>query len=370
MDIEARLTIYKHYIQCLTHRANFMTEHATIVTDPERSPTVLCSWTKVLVLALKDRGCAVDDLVARAGLTPAHLASPDARLPLGATTRLWQLGAAALDDETLGLWVPRYSSQTTFHALGYAFMASQTLLEALRRVARFNVMVSDAARVDLTCEADTVTLSWRALSPELGPAREAMEAILSLILRSCRKIKGREFAPQGVELMRERCRDERPFREFFRAPITFGAAHYRLRFERAPLEQPLEWGNEGLARSNDRVVEDYLKRLELGSVATRLRSLLVRELPGGARGHEHYARVMGMSGRSLQRRLSAEGTSFNQLLNNTRYDLACAYLRQVPRQSLTEIAFLLGFADTSSFSRAFHRWTGVSPGAYAPGSVP
>lgn len=333
--------------------------------DP--SPTVLSSWLKVLVRALEDSGCDVEQLLARAGLSRAHalLAEPDARVPLPANTRLWRLAAEALADETLGLWVPRYSSQTTFHALGYAFMASQTLMEAMRRVSRFNAMVSDAARVDLDCDGGRVTLAWHLLVPASELTDEAMEAVLSLILRSCRKIRGREFSPQSVELMREHCRDPEPFRAFFKAPIEFGAGAYRLHFDRATLEQPLEWGNEGLARSNDRVVEDYLRRLELGSVATRLRNLMVRELPGGTQGCEYYARSMGMSSRSLQRRLSAEGTSFNQVMNDTRCDLACAYLQQEPRQSLTEIAFLLGFADTSSFSRAFHRWTGVAPGAYA-----
>jgi len=339
-----------------------------MVPEPPRQtrhPTVLCSWTKVLVLALRDNGCDIESLMTQAGLSEVQLSYPDARLPLLNNTRLWQLAVQALDDETLGLWVPCYSNQTTFHALGYAFMASQTLLEALQRVTRFNAMVSDAAEVELVCDADTVGMSWRSVAPAMGPSDEAMEAILALILRSCRKIKGREFAPLSVTLMRVACRNEQPFRDFFAAPVTFGASEYRMSFDRETLEQQLEWGNDGLARSNDRVVEDYLKRLELGSTATRLRNLLVRELPSGAQAHDNYARLMGMSGRSLQRKLNAEGSSFNQILNETRCELACSYLNQTPRQSLTEIAFLLGFSDTSSFSRAFHRWTGMAPGAYA-----
>ncbi|TXS92732.1 AraC family transcriptional regulator [Parahaliea maris] len=334
--------------------------------DVERQPTVLSSWIKVLLLALRDHGCNADLLLQESGLDHEQLADPDARLPLAATTRLWDLSVQALEDETLGLWVPCYSNQNTFHALGYAFMASSTLLEALQRVARFNAMVSDAARVELDVGENSVVLSWDLWTPDLGPSQEAMEAILSLILRSSRKIRGKDFAPLKVSLLRKRCADETPFREFFQAPIEFGADRYRMEFDRAELEQPLEWGNESLARSSDRVIEDYLKQLEMGSVATRLRNLLVRDLPGGALGHEHYARELGMSGRSLQRKLSAEGSSFNQILNETRCELACSYLGQTPRQSLTEIAFLLGFSDTSSFSRAFHRWTGVAPGAYAP----
>lgn len=336
------------------------------IPDSERHPTVISSWMKVLLLALRDHGCNADLLLQESGLTPEQLADPDARLPLGDTTRLWQLSVQALEDETIGLWVPCYSNQNTFHALGYAFMASSTLLEALQRVARFNPMVSDAARVELVVEKDTVVLSWDPVTPEHGPSLEAMEAILSLILRSSRKIRGAAFAPLSIALMRRRCADETPFREFFRCPIRFGAPRYEMVFDRADLEQPLEWGNENLARSSDRVIEDYLKQLEMGRIANQLRNLLVRDMPGGTRGHEHYARELGMSVRSLQRKLSAEGTSFNQLLNDTRCELACSYLSQQPRPSLTEIAFLLGFSDTSSFSRAFHRWTGVAPGAYAP----
>ena len=74
-----------------------------------------------------------------------------------------------------------------------------------------------------------------------------------------------------------------------------------------------------------------------------------------------------MSGRSLQRKLSAEGVTFNQVLSETRCDLARSYLSEAGGPSLVEVAFLLGFSDSSSFSRAFHRWTGIPPSAYVAG---
>lgn len=319
---------------------------------------------RVLVLALEDRGLDVRALVAQAGLDPVSLNTLDARLPLAASTRLWQLAAEQLPEEDLGLWVSRYSSPTTFHALGYAFMASNTLLEGLRRIVRFYSMVSDAAHLNLETQDDKLTLRWQLVAPRLGPSCEGMEAIIALILRSCRKIRGRELAPVSVSLMRPEPRNPQLFEQFFRCEMRYGSPCYEVSFARQDVEQSLLWGNEDLARSNDKVVEEYLRRLELGSVATRLRMLLVRELPSGVQAHDHYAQKLGMSGRSLQRKLTGEGTSFNQVLNETRSDLACAFLGHTPRQSLTEIAFLLGFSDTSSFSRAFQRWHGVSPGSY------
>jgi AraC-like DNA-binding protein len=329
-----------------------------------RQPTVLCSWTKVLVLALQSRGFQTDGIVIAAGLDPASFANPDARFPLACTTRLWRAAVDLVGDETIGLWVAKYSSQTTFHALGYAFMASRTLLEAMHRVVRFNGMVSDAAQVELLSEGPSYRVQWQVPPGQFGPADEAMEAILSLIIRSCRKIRGYEFAPIKVELKRPEPAAAQAYRDFFRCETVFGAPHHALAFQRDQLEEELLWANEELARSNDRVVEEYLTRLEVGSVATRLRALLTRELSAGIKSHEHYAKVLGMSGRSLQRKLKQEGTSFQQVLNETRCELAKSYLQQSDRQSLTEVAFLLGFSDTSSFSRAFRRWTKVAPSAY------
>lgn len=317
-----------------------------------------------MISALQDRGIDTEPLLRDAGLDPAQVASPDQRLPLSGTTRLWRLAVRETGDENIGLWVSKHATQTTFHALGYAYMASSTLLEAMKRIVRFNSMVSDVAQVSLLEEEGEYVLRWNLEEGAPGPSNEGMESVIASILRACRKLKGHDFAPSHVSLMRTRPNNVEAFEQFFRCEISYAAPNYRLVFPATALESNLPCGNEDLARSNDRVAEDYLARQELGSVATRLRTLLVKELPSGVQSHEHYAELLALSGRSLQRKLSAEGTSFNQVLNDTRCELAKSYLQASERHTLTEIAFLLGFSDTSSFSRAFHRWTGVAPSAY------
>ncbi len=332
-----------------------------------KKPTVLSSWTQVLVAALNEWGLDVDPLLVAAGIDPASVSEPGRRFPLEATTRLWQIAVEETREESLGLWVSKFSNHTTFHALGYAFMASRSLRDAMERVVRFNATVSDVAEVSFMHRDGTSVLSWYLQPGTQQPATEAMEAVIAAILRACRRLKGAQFSPERVRLTRPEPGNPQPFYDFFRCPLEFNHPGYELEFRTAELEQPLAGGNEELARSNDKVVENYLARLEIGSVATRLRTLLATELPSGVRSHDDYAGILGMSGRSLQRKLSAEGTSFNQVLSETRCDLARSYLSEPVGPSLAEVAFLLGFSDSSSFSRAFHRWTGVSPSAFVAG---
>lgn len=317
-----------------------------------------------MVKALRESGIEPEPLMLQAGLNPASFSKPEQRLPQEASTRFWQLAAETIDDESLGLWVSRYSSHTTFHALGYAFMASRSLADAMRRMVRYDKMISDVVKVQLQERGERSELSWIIARDAPQPAAEAVEAAIAATLRACRRLAGKQFTPLSVRLMRPTPREEQPFRQFFRCDVHFNARRYDLEFDTQQLEQPLADANEMLAQSNDRLVEQYLAQTELGTLATRLRSMLEKELPSGVCSAEKYASIMGMSGRSLQRKLSAEGTSFNQVLNDTRCELAKFYLSNPHHQSLTDIAFLLGFSDTSSFSRAFHRWMDMSPSAY------
>jgi AraC-like DNA-binding protein len=158
--------------------------------------------------------------------------------------------------------------------------------------------------------------------------------------------------------------DPGPYRRVFRTAVRFDAPANALEYPRADLEDRLPAGNAELARGNDEVLVRYLARLESSRVSTRVQRALLEALPDGAPSKPAIARQLGMSARNLQRHLAGEGTSFKDLLNEARVDLARNYVDE-GRLSVTEIAFVLGFADTSTFSRAFKRWTGMSPREYS-----
>jgi AraC-like DNA-binding protein len=137
-----------------------------------------------------------------------------------------------------------------------------------------------------------------------------------------------------------------------------------VEFRRADVEQRLPAGNAELARSSDEVLVRYLARVQDARISSRVQQALLEALPDGTPSKPTVARRLGMSARNLQRHLASEGTSFSALLNEARITLARNYVDE-GRLSVTEIAFVLGFADTSTFSRAFKRWTGVAPRQYA-----
>jgi AraC-like DNA-binding protein len=118
--------------------------------------------------------------------------------------------------------------------------------------------------------------------------------------------------------------------------------------------------NPQLARLNDQVMIEYLAKLNKDDIVNRVAAVIVDMLPSGGVADEKVAETLGMSVRSLQRRLKEADTTFRTILDMTRRDLASTYVRD-PDIELAEVAFLLGFSDQSAFSRAFKRWTGNPP---------
>ena len=116
-------------------------------------------------------------------------------------------------------------------------------------------------------------------------------------------------------------------------------------------------------RANERVITKYLAQFERGSVKLQVEAKLLEQLPSGHTSQESIAKALHLSSRSLQRKLKEEGTTYKQLLEDTRRELAAQYVKE-SELSVGEITFLLGFSEPANFSRAFKRWTGVSPSAY------
>lgn len=326
-------------------------------------PTTLASWTRALRRQLDALGLDSAALCREAGLDPALMEDANARYPLDATTRLWQLAVAASGDPALGLDTSRHVAPTTFHALGMAVMASSSLREVFERIVRYHQVVSDALELSLRDLGGTCELHFRLPADSPPPAPEAIDAFAAIYVRTCRNRLGRDYAPLAVHLRRPPPDDPRPWQEVFRAPIHFAAAEDVLCFASADLDRPLDDGNPELAAHNEAVLQRRLEALQPDTVARRLRRSLEQCLPNGEPSAESLAHGLHLSLRSLQRHLSDEGSSYEQVLADTRRDLALNHLREADC-SISEVAYLLGFSDSSSFSRAFKRWTGQSPSQY------
>ena len=331
---------------------------------PPTTATALSSWAKAIRKALDAAGQDSARLFAEAGLDPALLDDPSARYPVAATAKLWRLAVAATGDDAFGLTVARHVGQTTFHALGYALNASATLFDAFGRVLRYFAVVSDAAELGFDEMPEGWRLAIRTDAAATPPADESIDAFIALFVRLCRGLLGRrEFAPRLVRLRRAEPRNRAAFERLFRAPLQFSAPENALYFDAAVLREPLDGAHPELARHNDQIVQRYLERLQRDDIVARVRGAITGLLSQGEPGAAAVAAALHLSERSLQRKLAEAGTRYGEILRDTRHQLARSYLRD-PRASIGEIAWLLGFADQSSFTRAFRRWEGRSPTAY------
>lgn len=329
-----------------------------------RNATSLASWMRALDATLRRRGVASQPLFEQAGMDHAALTDPNARYPLAQTTRLWGLAVQATGDPCLGLDVARHINQTTFHALGYALLASPTLQDCFERLTRYFRIVSDAAELEFSSvDQDRHQFVIHALAGSLQPADEALDAMMAVVMRLCRALYGDGFRPAAVHLRRSPPPDTALFERVFRVPVQFDAEKTAMFIAADLLQAALPTANAELARHNDEILARHLANLDRDNIANRVHAELVERLPQGEPSQEAIAESLHMSLRNLQRRLSEQDTSYKAILNRTRQDLATSYMAN-DGYSISEIAYLLGFSDTSSFSRAFKRWTGQSPRQY------
>ncbi len=297
------------------------------------------------------------------GLDPAKLTQAGARYPFAKMTRLWQRAVELTGDDCIGLKAANFWHPTTAHALGFAWLASDNLKEALQRLQRYVHIMNDIACATLTEESQQYVLALDIESGDLVPASAAVDAGLATVIRMCRVTSGDEFQPLRVELRRERPSCAEEFNHFFGAPVQFHAEQDAVYLDKTTIEKQLPASNKELALTNEKVIINYLAQLDASDISLGVKKILMEKLPDGSVSAESVANALHHSPRTFQRRLKEQETSFSKLMEETRKELATAYM-DTSDKSVTEITYLLGFAETSTFSRAFKRWTGQSPTKY------
>ena len=284
---------------------------------------------------------------------------PDARVEYRELEKVWIKIFDQAQDECLGvrasnLWHPSYLG-----ALGYAWLSSASLIDGFQRIERYLHMISRRLQFRLS-QTDTETIvvfSRETIQQELYFLTDGMMAVF---LNMCRANTHPQFCPIAADFTRPApgCAEE--FRQFFGCPVTFNAENNRLLFSRQAIEQPLSGSNPFIADASDRIVIDYLARMDDTNIVDQVKSEIIHQLPSGKATENLIAEALNLSSRSLQRALNEAGTSFSAILNEVREDLALKYIKD-SSLTLTEIAFMLGFSESSSFTRAFKRWTGSAP---------
>jgi AraC-like DNA-binding protein len=308
-------------------------------------------------------GVSRDTLLRESKLDERQLRDPGGRIPLAAVTRLWRAVASRAPDPEVGLRLGADTHVREFGLVGYAMAFSSTVESALKRLARYSRILSDALAITLAPEGDAV---WVRLDvqPELRALRPAVDLRLAAVLSACREIAAARIDPLLVQLPYRRPADVKEYERFFGAPLEFGALASAFLLRTEDLGRPNVLADKTLTGYLDHLAEQTVAGL--GSASTfqeRVKRVLWSELTEGVPGLERVARSLGLSHRTLQRQLREEGTTFAALLGELRREMAPSLLRD-GRLSVSEVAFLLGYEDPSAFRRTFRRWFGRSPRAY------
>lgn len=325
--------------------------------------TTISSWALLIAKALDDRGYSSEMLFRQVGLDPKMLYDPNARYPTDLLQKVWRAAVDLTEDNALGLKVASYWHPTTFHALGYSWMASGSLKEAMERAVRYSRVVTDVIRLHFDYVSGAYQLRFELPQLDKGPVPESSDAAAAVFVLMARLIYGKDLNPTLVTLPREKPKSIVEFSEFFQAPIEFEAPECSIFLFEDDVEKTLPTANTELAHANDKIVQDYLSHLDRTHVAMQLKSKMLDRLSSGSVTEQDMATMLNLSLRSLQRKLKDEGTSFKELLEDTRRELADQYIKN-SRLSISEITFLLGFSEPSNFTRAFKRWNGLSPSEY------
>jgi AraC-like DNA-binding protein len=328
-------------------------------------PSTLASTAILLATALReDYGIDPAPIYSRAGISMMPPESPQMRYPLSRIRKLWALGKEASGDDAIGLRTGRYAQPTNFYALGYSWLASSTLLGAIERLTRYMQVVSTASvAVTLTEATDSYALTAVFPDPSKAPPKEGLDSGMTALLALCDIVSGKEIRPLRVDLSRPATTHPEAYREALRAPIRFDAEVGTMYFDKDSLRQPLPLGAPDVARATDAIAEQYIETLDPQKVASQVRQLLIALLPAGKVHQDLVSSRLNRSTSTLQRQLKSEGLSYRDVLESTQRSLAETYLRD-RKYSLAQIAYLLGFSEQSNFSRAFRRWTSMSPKQY------
>jgi len=323
------------------------------------SATFLASTFNFYKRLLEQHGQDIVLIAREIGFDCNKVMAPGARVEYELNNLLLKKTVGLIDDPCFGLKAAGCWHPSDLNALGYAWLASSSLRTALQRLSRYSRMLSEGLEIILEDKKEelVVYIHYRNFVENIHVRNDMNMAIL---LDMCRMNYGATLTPVKVTFTHKEFTCSKQYRDYFSCPVIFNSQVDSLTLEKEVADQKLLSSNPHLAQINDQIIISYLAHLESSDITHRVKKNILEQLPSGDISREKIAKDMGLSVRGLQRKLQDQGTSYHTILKQTREELAKKYIEGT-NNSMTEIAFLLGFSESSVFSRAFKRWTGVSP---------
>ena len=317
--------------------------------------------SRLAIARLKSAGVPVAPLLKRVGLTPELIAQPEERLNVRSQIALLDEAAIALKDDCIGFTLARDFDLREIGLLYYVMACSQTLGDALKRIARYSKITNEALVFGYR-EGNRLIISLSYSGVPRHSDRHQIEFCMFAALRICRVLTGLNLVPQHFSIAHHRSGGTSEMTRFVGTKVEFGADTDEFAFNIDARTLPLIHAdtrlNDLLLKYCEAALAD--RKGDKSQLRTRVENAISSVLPHGRVLVNDVARSLAMSERTLARKLSDEGLNFTEILQQLRRDLAVRYLDD-RKLHVSKIAWLLGFHEVSAFTHACKRWTGKTP---------
>jgi AraC-like DNA-binding protein len=328
------------------------------------APLISATVTIGLPQAIADAGGNLDEILQDLGVDPATLSRAEGFIPCANFARILDATARRTGDPAFGLHFGARSNPKNNGCLAYAVMNSPTVISAFETAARYIHLHNEAAQLALSEDKHLSYWSYSLNKLDLENSRQFVDYGMAAALNVLRLMVGSLWSPREVHFEHQSEEMITAYREVFRSPIVFASSSNAFVMDSEFCKQPVPAADPNLFRILTCYLDDVLTRIPKKNAALApIRTTIVQLMAHGGLNLARTAKALGVSARTLQRQLKQQGLSFAEVLDDTRRGLAVEYLKD-RENTLTEIAFLLGYSEVSAFNRAFKRWTGKTPMAY------
>lgn len=323
--------------------------------------TVAGSLLARLLGEVKRRGMAPEAILSEIGVSAATLQDPTARVARSAYHQAFELVATRADEPDFGLLCGERADLEAFHVVGYVLAGQRSVVELLERLSAFHRLLDDASVDTIRREGNQVTLVTQEPSRAAARPRQAAEFAVASFVTLLRAYTDGKCTPTRVAFMHPRPSSVRQHLRIFKVTPEFSCEHIEVELDGSiPLAGALP--PPGLTRHLERYATELLAQLPSGDFVDRVERAVLARLSAGPPSIRLVARALGMSTRTLQRRLAEVDQSFLGVVDRVRQDAVRHHLESDDAK-LDHVAAAVGFTDPRSLRRAARRWFGTGAGA-------
>jgi AraC-like DNA-binding protein len=310
---------------------------------------------------LRKRGLATTPLLSKTGLSVDQINDRNARVKVRSQIKFLEAAAEALHDDMLGFHLARDYDLREIGLLYYVLASSEVLKDALLNASRYSGITNEGVSLKFRASKEAaITLDY--VGVERQSDSHHIEFWLVSLVRLCRQLTNRRLIPSRIRVAHHRKKTPAEFRSLLGCEVEFGSGVDEVVFPAAVTLLPIASADGYLNRLLMAYCEEALayRAPARPTLSSRVENAMVPLLPHGKANAVEIARRLGMSHRTLARRLSEEGSTFSEIAERLKGDLARRYLRDGDLP-ISRIAWLLGYREVSAFTHAFKRWTCMTP---------